>query len=85
MASMASSDPARGEVWLLNLSPTKGHEQEGQRPALVISVDAFNQGPADLIVVLHEGTVAAVGTHAELMAAGGLYAELYALQAASYR
>jgi mRNA interferase MazF len=44
--------PSRGEIWLVNLNPTKGHEQAGIRPALVISVNAFNQGPADLVVVL---------------------------------
>ncbi|MGH9178214.1 MAG: ABC transporter ATP-binding protein [Acidimicrobiales bacterium] len=40
---------------------------------------------ADLIVVLDGGRVAESGSHAELMAAGGLYAELYELQARSYR
>lgn len=44
--------PSRGEVWLVNLNPAKGHEQAGKRPALVISVDTFNHGPADLAVVL---------------------------------
>ena len=42
----------RGEIWLVDLNPTRGHEQAGQRPCLVISVDLFNQGPADLCVVL---------------------------------
>jgi mRNA interferase MazF len=36
----------------LNLDPTRGHEQAGARPALVVSVDEFNQGPAELVVVL---------------------------------
>ncbi|WP_018158034.1 ABC transporter ATP-binding protein [Demetria terragena] len=40
---------------------------------------------ADLVVVLAEGKVVEVGTHTELSAAGGRYAELYALQAAGYR
>ncbi len=44
--------PSRGEIWFLNLDPTQGREQAGSRPALVISVDAFNHGPADLVVVL---------------------------------
>ena len=39
---------------------------------------------ADLIVVLDGARVAEVGSHAELMAAGSTYAELYAIQAASY-
>lgn len=44
--------PLRGEVWMVNLNPTKGHEQSGIRPALIVSVDAFNKGPADLVVAL---------------------------------
>jgi mRNA interferase MazF len=44
--------PSRGEVWDLNLDPTIGHEQAGSRPALILSVDIFNEGPADLVVVI---------------------------------
>jgi mRNA interferase MazF len=44
--------PSRGEVWLVELSPTRRHEQAGRRPALVVSVDLFNEGPAGLVVVL---------------------------------
>jgi ATP-binding cassette subfamily B protein len=40
---------------------------------------------ADLIVVLDGARVAEVGTHDELMARGGSYAELYGIQAAAYR
>jgi ATP-binding cassette subfamily B protein len=40
---------------------------------------------ADLIVVLDGGTVTEVGTHTELMAKAGLYAELYSIQAKGYR
>jgi mRNA interferase MazF len=43
--------PARGEVWLVELDPTRGHEQRGTRPALVVSTDQFNNGPAGLVVV----------------------------------
>lgn len=45
-------DIFRGEVWLLDLSPTLGREQSGTRPALVISDNLFNQGPADLVIVV---------------------------------
>lgn len=45
-------DPSRSEVWLVNLNPTKGHEQRGRRPCLVVSANPFNEGPAGLAVVL---------------------------------
>jgi mRNA interferase MazF len=44
--------PSRGEVWDVRLGPARGHEQAGSRPALVVSTDAFNHGPAGLVVVL---------------------------------
>ena len=46
------AEPLRGEVWLVDLNPTRGHEQAGKRPGLIVSVDLFNQGPAGLVVVL---------------------------------
>jgi mRNA interferase MazF len=46
------SAPARGEVWLADLNPVRGHEQVGRRPVLVVSEDLFNQGPAGLAIVL---------------------------------
>ena len=49
---MSAVQPSRGEVWTVTLDPTKGREQAGKRPALVLSVDTFNHGPADLVVVL---------------------------------
>ncbi|MEU7978770.1 ABC transporter ATP-binding protein [Micromonospora sp. NPDC049081] len=40
---------------------------------------------ADVIVVLADGGVAEVGSHADLLAAGGHYAEMFELQARAYR
>jgi mRNA interferase MazF len=45
-------NPSRGEIWLVDLEPTRGREQRGTRPALVASTDRFNHGPADLVIVL---------------------------------
>ena len=33
----------RGEIWLVALDPTHGHEQRGRRPVLVVSPEAFNR------------------------------------------
>ena len=49
---MTTQLPSRGEIWMVDLNPTRGHEQAGVRPALVVSVDTFNHGPAGLAVVL---------------------------------
>jgi mRNA interferase MazF len=47
-----ASAPSCGEIWLADLNPTRGHEQAGRRPVLVVSTDTFNHGPADLVFVL---------------------------------
>jgi ATP-binding cassette, subfamily B, bacterial len=39
---------------------------------------------ADRIVVVDGGRIAEHGSHEELLARGGIYAELYALQASAY-
>ena len=33
----------RGDIWLVGLDPTEGHEQKGRRPVLIVSPDAFNR------------------------------------------
>lgn len=49
---MSKSKPSRGDIWLVDLNPPRGHEQAGKRPGFIISVDQFNRGPAGLVVVL---------------------------------
>lgn len=33
----------RGEIWLVSLDPTAGHEQSGKRPVLIVSKASFNK------------------------------------------
>ena len=33
----------RGDIYLVSLDPTEGHEQRGRLPVLVVSPDAFNR------------------------------------------
>ena len=56
-----------------------------ERTAVLISHRFSSVRMADRILVLNEGRLEASGTHAELMAQGGRYAELFELQAAGYR
>ena len=42
----------RGEVWLADLEPTRGHEQSGERLVLVVSANPFNQGRSGLVVAV---------------------------------
>jgi len=32
-----------GDIWLVSLDPTQGHEQKGRRPVLIVSPEAFNR------------------------------------------
>ena len=41
----------RGEVRWADLDPTRGHEQAGQRPVLILSADVFNERSGTVIAV----------------------------------
>ena len=41
----------RGDIYLVSLDPTAGHEQKGNRPVLVVSPAPFNQLTKTPIVV----------------------------------
>jgi ATP-binding cassette subfamily B protein len=59
--------------------------RQGDKTTILITHRLANVTHADRIYVMHEGAMEETGTHAELMAAGGRYAELFTLQAAGYR
>lgn len=44
----------RGEIYFVSLDPTRGKEQAGRRPVLVVSVNAVNRQP--LVVTVVPGT-----------------------------
>ena len=70
---------AEYEVFLRFAELTKG------RMAVLISHRFSTVRMADRILVLKSGELVDDGTHDELVARGGLYAELFSLQAAGYR
>jgi ATP-binding cassette subfamily B protein len=55
------------------------------KTAVIISHRFSTVRMADRIIVLTEGKILEAGTHDELVALGGKYAELFELQAAGYR
>jgi ATP-binding cassette subfamily B protein len=70
---------AEYEVFLRFSELTKG------KMAVLISHRFSTVRMADRILVLRAGEIVEQGTHEALAAAGGLYAELFQLQAAGYR
>jgi ATP-binding cassette, subfamily B, bacterial len=85
------------DIWILD-EPTASLDPEAEaaifaelkenlrgRTGLVISHRFSTVRIADRIAVLADGRVTELGTHAELLRAGGRYAKLFELQAAGYR
>jgi len=60
-------------------------DRRGRATTVLITHRLANVRHADRIFVLHEGALVESGHHDELMAAGGRYADLFALQAAGYQ
>ena len=58
---------------------------QSERTSFVIAHRLSTIRDADVIVVMKDGAIAEQGTHAELLAAGGVYAELYKSQFAAAR
>jgi ATP-binding cassette subfamily B protein len=87
----AETEHALFERWA---AAARGREETGNgggdgasrgRITLLVSHRFSTVRMADLIVVLDGARVVEVGSHRELMAHGGQYAELYEIQARAYR
>jgi len=80
----ASLDPrAEHEVFATFAAMARRHA--GDSPITVLVSHRFSTvRMADVIVVLHDGRIEELGSHDELLAAGGRYAELFRLQASRY-
>jgi ATP-binding cassette subfamily B protein len=85
------------DIWILD-EPTSSLDPEAEaaifaelkenlkgRIGIVISHRFSTVRIADRIAVIADGHVAELGSHEELLAAGGRYAQLFELQAAGYR
>jgi mRNA interferase MazF len=42
----------RGDIYFVNLNPVQGREQAGERPVLILSIDAINRLPLVVTVVV---------------------------------
>ena len=81
----AGLDPAAEADYFARYASMTDRTGDAATVTLLITHRFSTVSLADMIVVLAEGGVAEVGSHAELLALGGLYAELYGLQARGYR
>lgn len=52
LSAMASTDPHRGEIWLVSLGAARKGEPGKNRPAVIVSVDEILAGVDDELVVV---------------------------------
>lgn len=67
--------PRRGDIIRLDFDPSAGHEQQGTRPALVLSPEAFNRFGMALACPITRGGAFARGQAWTVPLAGGLITE----------
>lgn len=76
---------ARAEHEVFERFAEMARPESGPHPVAILVSHRFSTvRMADLIVVLHDGTIDELGSHDELMDKGGRYAELFTLQASRY-
>lgn len=65
---------ARGDIYTVELDPTRGHEQQGRRPVLVVSATAFNgvTGVPIVVPITSGGSFARTRGFAVALAGAGL-------------
>jgi mRNA interferase ChpB len=59
VSARRKSDLERGDIYTVNLNPTAGSEQQGQRPVLVISRSEFNRLGVAVVCPITQGGVSA--------------------------
>ncbi len=80
----ASLDP-RAEHEVFATFAAMARRKAGDSPVTILVSHRFSTvRMADVIVVVHDGRIEELGSHDELLAAGGRYAQLFRLQASRY-
>jgi len=59
----SSNIPKRGEVWIVDLNPTRGAEMQKQRTAVVLSCDGIGRLPLHIIVPVTEWQASFAAAH----------------------
>jgi ATP-binding cassette subfamily B protein len=79
---------ARAEARVFQALQSASRTSTGERTTrttILVTHRLANVRHADRIIVLNQGRIVEDGTHHELMSLGGLYAELYSIQASAYQ
>ncbi len=50
IGKLSMTNPKRGEIWLVDLNPTRGQEIQKTRPVVIISSDLFSPIPLRIII-----------------------------------
>lgn len=77
--SAAVRNPVQGEIWMINFSPVRGNEQDGARPALVVSRNELNRTGLCMVVPGTRTFKRRPGRVAVPKGEGGLEADTYLL------